>query len=475
MSIKVIQFLTLIMFPIISVAQVKVEGTIYDSEDNSFIPYVNIYHAKDYKNGLVSSPYGGFSIELSIEHGELEFSHISYETMRFDIKELLSHKDSIKIFLKPKDYLIDAVEVKPKDYSERLKMIIRKFDTSFRGGYALASCILSNTSKYDNKYMSFFESAGFMYYSRSQKNDDMIFLPFNTRASNVVYPKTGDYKKIESYEKYYNFSWFKKDFCLFEELGPLNSKNLNLYSYFHDTQQSTEQKLVFTFKTNKKAKFRCNGSIQVDLENNIVDWVKISSIYSKKQLKLIENMGVADRSNKLEIYYQHKNNQIHYKKLVSKIDWHLVYQGLKNELYVEFYDFPYGLENPLYKAPGNRTSSTMMLYEASLVRIYYDEIFWASVKKSKYLDARIREDLEVEGPLEEQFKNNHLKYAPELDSKRFSILDSLFMHGNYSHKIYTNDKVIQNSDYLSRYKITDSYVRPFIMEMNNKIDKAWTK
>lgn len=475
MNIKYFFLFLIILFPIITFAQIKVEGKIYDAENNSLIPYVNIYILDDDNNGIVSSSKGHFSFETANEKEHLVFSHISYEIAKCDIKELLTQKDSIKVYLKPKNYLLNTVDTKPEYHTEKLKTLLKKFDASFRGGYAIANCILSNTSKYNNKYMSFFESAGFIYYTPTKKNDEMIFLPFNTRASNVVYPETEDYNNSINYKESNNFASFKKDFSLYENLGPLHPRNFNSYTFFYDAQQSTDEKLIFSFKENRRAKFECNGKIQFDLKNNIVDWVKIGSILSERQLKIKEKKGTAPRSNTLEVYYQHKNNQIHYKKLVSKMNWHLQYEGSINELELDFYDFPNSQDKSLYKNPGNGTSSTFMLYGTSLVRIYYDKQFWSTIKKAHHSIEEIRSDLEVDSSLEEQFEKNHLKYAPELDSKRFFVMDSLFQNGTYSHKIHTNNDVIENSDYLSRYKITDSYIRPFIIKLNKKADKSWTK
>lgn len=479
------RFILLTVFTSMStqlLAQTIIRGQILDANSKAPISYVNVYSEDNPNVGMISSKGGVFSIEVSNDTKRVGFSHISYENNFIGINDILNFKDTVLIYLQPINYLLKTIEVGTMDNGDELKRLIKKFHDAFRGKYAMSSCFMSNITKFKSKYLSFFDSAGFMFYSLKDNDREMIFLPYQTKASEMVYLENEDYDGLMHIEKYYTLPYLVEDIWNLERIGPLNPKQYKFYS-FTNTTSNVDNTVVYEFKSNKKASFKCSGKFQIDFDGNIINWVQVDTIITKRQTKVYERMkqinsNFSNRVNTLELHFQHKDDQIHYKELCAKLSyWQFGgIDSLSSNLRIEFCNFLYNLNKPIYKKPPPQRISIISLYGSSLGRIYYDKHFWDSIENRNHINKEIRKDLEVYRPLEEQYQINNLRYAPEIDSKKFVWLESLFNMGEISHELYDDGEGHTTSnEYLFKFELTDKLIRPYILELYNNNNALWKK
>lgn len=456
-------------------AQDVINGKIICNNSSMPVPYVNILLAGKDNYGTTSGEDGIFSIQTDKDFKEISFSHVSYETLTIRLANLHTAQDTIEIFLSPRTILLSEVIIKPENYYELLRHMLKGFVLSYKEDFSLAKTQLIDKAIYNNRYISFQESLGYFYYTPHRNNLEIIFLPLNTRSSNVVYPDKFENMAIISHNKQNSFRPFKERLAIFKQIGPLNPRQWRNYQFVFDDQKSDGSKIVFQFKSSPNTRFYCKGSMQFDLVNNIIDWVKIDTLLSAREQRLIRNNGSPMYFGSLDVFFQHKDNRVHFQKIVSRVDWSGPLKGLQNELQLIFHSFPRIQDQALFRNPGKEFVSSFMIYGESLVRIYYDEDLWNQYKYKYSLSSDIIKDLEIRTPLRIQFKNNHSRFCPELDEKRYKLLESLYSSGELTDRMQTSQGIIESSDFLTRYKLTDSYIRPFILDLNKICEMQWKK
>jgi hypothetical protein len=454
-------------------AQDVIYGKIICKDSSMPVPYVNILLAGKDNYGTTSAEDGIFSIQTNKDFKEISFSHVSYQTLTIQLANLHRTQDTIEIFLSLRSILLSEVIIKPEDYYKLLREMLKGFVLSYKEDFSFAKTQLIDEAIYNNRYISFQESVGYFYYTPHRRNQEIIYLPFNTRSSKVVYPDNFENTALISHNKQNSFRPLKERLSLFKQIGPLNPRQWRNYQFVFDDQNSVEKKIVFQFTSNPNARFYCKGSMQFDLVNNIIDWVKIDTLLSAREQRLIRSSGSPMYFGSLDVFFQHKDNRVHFQKIISRVDWSGPLKGLRNELLLLFHSFPRVEDQALFGNPGEGFVSSFMLYGESLVRIYYDEDFWNQFKYKYTLSSKIIKDLEIRTPLIVQFKNNHLKYCPELDEKRYIWLEGMYRSGEFSDRIQTSQEMIESKDFLSRYKLIDSYIRPFILDLNKNSEMQW--
>lgn len=105
---KKILILILIIVPLLSMGQEKIEGVVLDSETKAPLPFVNILiYYKSSSTGTTTNVEGKFSTSLSRRPDSLVFSFVGYKS-----KTVTATKKSV-IFLESEDFTFDEVVILP--------------------------------------------------------------------------------------------------------------------------------------------------------------------------------------------------------------------------------------------------------------------------------------------------------------------------------------------------------------------------
>lgn len=464
---------TLLVFALQAKVPAQQHGKILCKASHSPVAYAHVIPDQQASRGTTSNEDGYFVMERPTDIKRLDVSHIAYQTLEIGRNELHTQGDTLIIYLHPNAIQLSEILVKPRDFTTLATHILRSFLASFKHDYAFAKAQMVNTAQYHDQYISFQESVGYLYFTPRRKSQEMIFLPLNTRSSEVVYLPDMENNAFIYLEKQNSFKPLKNQLDLFQSIGPLNTRQWRDYHFHYSTQNTDEQTMVFTFSSKANKPFHCAGSIQVDFQHNIIRWIKVDTLYSKDELNLIQRNRQPSYSGQLEIHFQHKNNRIHYHRVISTLQWHSHFQGLSHTLDLVFHNFPKHEQQALYHNPGQGYASSFMVYEGALVRIYYDPEFWARFKDAHQLSPKLIADLSTITKLEQQFQNHHLKYSPELDTKRLAYFTQAYQSGEMAHRMQTQQGVVKNHDFLTQSRLVDSYIYPVILGLNQRKEMAW--
>lgn len=461
-------------------AQINITGVICEKNTKEIIPYVFIYAENYEQDGVLSDNNGKFSLKVRGNAENIIFTHIAFDDTILPVKKI-KEGEKLTVCLKENVQELDEVIVKrsgsSSDKDKVIKEMLRKFKMYFANYLSISKSYLLNLGYYDRTCICYAESVGFLYTPEKHSLDEMIFLPYNSKVSNVCYGKVKDSEDIYTIEKRYSFFSFKDDLNLFHEKGPINK----MKNYEFSILSMDADKMNVSFHTKRNHSILCKGTMILDLKNNIISSISITDLLSADCLKRQRKGKTVYKTSKLKIVFKHFNNKIYYKSFDYKVNYnYLKTSKLNNHLYISIlFDYPTLLQKPIYKNHMvQQLHSSYSLYGSSLVRIYYNENFWKSNSLfPKEIDlSKIENDLGGKRQLVEQFRNNNLVYEPMTDRFRFRYMDSLFFHKIYCHKMRKEGKnMVKIYDYIEKYRIIDSIVRPVIEEFNNQKEISWTK
>lgn len=461
------------------VGQTIIRGIVYEEDSETPIPYVYVYAENNEQEGVLSDDNGRFSLELKENTKRVTFIHIAFVKKEVPIKEIVSSED-FTIYLQNNIQNLKEVVVegnKREDNDKIIQGMLRGFQHSFANYLSLSKGYLLNLGYYDKTCISYIESVGFLYTPKKNSLNEMIFLPYNSRVSDVCYDKVEEPQKISRMEKAYSFRSFRRNLMFFHEKSPI--KNWRRYEL--SILSVDKDKMNVSFQTKKNSSFKCEGTMTFDLKNNIISSINITSLLTLSDLKRVKKGRPIDQESTLKIVFKHFDNKIYYKSFEHNVRYNYVTTNkLNNYLYISLLlDSPNLLASPIYKNPiKNRFTSIFSIYDESLVRSYYDENFW---KHNSFMTeavnlSKIEKDLGGKNALIKQFRKNNLAYVPTTDKLRYKYQDSLFSNGiDYHTMKEKGKKAINIYDYLAMYRITDSIVRPIIEKINDQEEISWTK
>ncbi len=466
------------MLPVLF-AQTVLTGVVCEKGRKDPVPYVYIYVENYEQEGVLSDANGKFSLKLKNDAENVIFTHIAFKDKIVPVKAVNPEKSST-IYMQENIRELEEVVVKgmkSKDSNKIIKEMLRKFNKSFANYLSLSKSYLLNLGYYDKTCISYIESVGFLYTPPKKRMDEMLFLPYNSKVSDVCYDKVEELKQISMVEKTYSFASFKRDLIFFHKKSPIKKWKHYKFSIL----SVDKDKMNVSFQTKKNNSFKCEGTMTFDLKNNIIRDISITSLLSPNAVKVIKRGKTPYQQSTLKIGFKHFNNKAFYKSFEHKVHYNYVKTNkLNNYLYISLlFDYPSLLEAPIYKNPiGYQFASSCAIYENSLVRIYYNENFW---KHNSFMPehtelAEIEKDLGGKNNLINQFRKNNLAYVPTTDKLRYKQMDSLFSNGIYHHKMKVEGKkATKIYDYILMYRITDSIVRPMIENMNHQKEISWKK
>ncbi len=108
-------WLMLLLFPLQVTSQIKITGTVTETESNNPVIYATIY-VNGTTIGTITNPAGEFSLENVVPPCEIVISHVSYTAQIIEIKQ---NADTVlHIKLNPGDVELGVVEVKDKNLRE---------------------------------------------------------------------------------------------------------------------------------------------------------------------------------------------------------------------------------------------------------------------------------------------------------------------------------------------------------------------
>lgn len=134
--LRIVTLLFLVFLSHHSYAQwIRLVGSIYDSENNQPVPYANI-SVFNMPVGTSTNSYGDFMLNLpdSLAKGRLDISCIGYESRSFPIDSLVG-KDTLLVFLTPRAYQLADIIVTPgdNDVHSIVKKVISRIDNNYSG------------------------------------------------------------------------------------------------------------------------------------------------------------------------------------------------------------------------------------------------------------------------------------------------------------------------------------------------------
>lgn len=115
MNHKVNIFWFFFIFPLQIFAQVSITGTVTDAINSQSIPYATVY-VNGTTTGTITNISGQYTLERVIPPCEIVISHISYETVVIEFEQ--QSETNIDVVLKPRDVILDDVEVIDKNMRE---------------------------------------------------------------------------------------------------------------------------------------------------------------------------------------------------------------------------------------------------------------------------------------------------------------------------------------------------------------------
>ncbi len=107
--------LVLLLFPLQVVSQIKITGTVFETESNHPVMYATVY-VNGTTIGTITNPAGEFSLENVVPPCEIVISHVSYTAQIIEIKQNADTELHIK--LKPAEVELGVVDVKDKNLRE---------------------------------------------------------------------------------------------------------------------------------------------------------------------------------------------------------------------------------------------------------------------------------------------------------------------------------------------------------------------
>ena len=108
-------WLLILLLPLQGTGQITVNGRVTDAGNGQPVPYATVY-INGTTNGTISDTTGRFSLEKVHPPCEMVISHVSYATQAFKLKH--QRDTTLQVKLKPRDLILDEVEVSNKNLRE---------------------------------------------------------------------------------------------------------------------------------------------------------------------------------------------------------------------------------------------------------------------------------------------------------------------------------------------------------------------